>query len=468
MKKTLLFTTIAFSFILAASPLALAAPATGNGGDFNYTPFSYYVAVGTMKATPQQIPTCADLFGAPPPLTCYSPQFLNAAYNFPSNLNGAGQTILIVDAYGSPTIASDLALFDSTFNIPAPPSFTVYCPLGCPTPSYVSNSGAYGGNPHGALGWSLETSLDVEYSHAMAPGANIVLVVAPSSSGNAINSAEAAAIAKYPGSIMSQSFGTPEFLIHNNNVQVMQAEKNYQTAMAEGITVFASAGDSGASNGGPIANANFPASSPYVTGVGGTMGLPYPNGLVTYTSSDCTVVIPSYCPGTYGGEQVWNEPSTFSTPAAGGGAPSLLFPVPSYQEGLGLTSRTTPDVAYNAAGNGGVLVIDDACPACFGLASGPVIFLVGGTSAGSPQWAAIAALADQAAGHSLGFLNPAIYAIGNNPTAYSQAFHDITVGNNILGGTTIGFSAGPGYDMATGWGTPNVTNLIPYLVSPPS
>ncbi len=461
MKKIMLFTTFAFSFILAASPLALAAPASQSGGGFTYTPFSHYVAVGTLKTSPQQIPDCADLFGAPPPLTCYSPQFLTAAYNFPSSLNGAGQTILIVDAYGSPTIASDLALFDAFFNIPAPPSFTVYCPAGCPAPSYV-------GNPQSPLSWSLETSLDVEYSHAMAPGANIVLVVAPSASGNAINVAEAAAIAKYPGSVMSQSFGIPEFLIHNNNAQVLQAERNYQVAAAEGITVFASAGDSGASNGGPIANANFPASSPYVTGVGGTMGLPYPNGLVTYTSSDCTVVIPSYCPGTYGGEQVWNEPSTFSTPAAGGGAPSLLFPVPSYQEGLGLTSRTTPDVAYNAAGNGGVLVIDDACPACFGLASGPVIFLVGGTSAGSPQWAAIAALADQAAGHSLGFLNPAIYAIGKDPTAYAQAFHDITAGNNILGGTNIGFSAGPGYDMATGWGTPNVTDLIPYLVSPPS
>ncbi|MDG6962163.1 MAG: hypothetical protein JRN25_07675, partial [Nitrososphaerota archaeon] len=307
MKKTLLFATIAFSFILAASPLAVAAPASGSGGDFNYTPFSYYVAVGALKASPQQIPACADLFNVPSPLTCYSPQFLSAAYNYPTTLNGKGQTILIVDAYGSPTIVSDLALFDAVFNIPAPPSFTIYCPQGCPTPSYTSSFGKFGGNPHGALGWALETSLDVEYSHAMAPGANIVLVVATSSSGNAINAAETSAIAKYPGSIMSQSFGTPEYLIHSNSAQVLQAEKNYPTAAAEGITVFASAGDSGASNGGPIANANFPASSPYVTGVGGTMGLPYPGGLVTYsTSSDCTIIIPSYCPGTYGGEQVWN------------------------------------------------------------------------------------------------------------------------------------------------------------------
>ena len=470
MSKKIVIQSSILVLLFALMPLATVAVSSSNGSqDFNYTPFSNYVAVGSLQTTPQQIPTCADLFGVPPPFTCYSPQFLSAAYNFPktTTLNGTGQTILIVDAYGSPTIASDLALFDALFNIPAPPSFTVFCPLGCPTPSYTSAKGHFGGNPHGPLGWALETSLDVEYSHAMAPGASIVLVVAPSSSGSAINAAESAAIAKYPGSIMSQSFGTPEFLIHNNNVQVTQAEKNYKAAEAAGITVFASAGDSGATNGGPVANANFPASSPYVTGVGGTMGLPFPGGLVSYANTNCTVFIPSYCPGTYGGEQVWNEPTTFSSPAAGGGAPSLLFSVPSYQSGMGLTSRTTPDVSYNAAGNGGVLVIDDACPACYGIAP-PIIFLVGGTSAGSPQWAAIAALADQAAGHPLGFLNTAIYAIGHSSAEYASDFHDITAGNNTLGGTTIGFDASPGYDSASGWGTPNVANLIPDLVSPPT
>ena len=449
MKKSLLFTTIAFSFILVASPLALAAGSPSS--DFNYVPMDVYHLASTKTVTVgpgfNPLTFCKGF-------VCYAPQYLTSAYNYPSSLNGKGETIVIVDAYGSPTIVNDLALFDSAFGIPAPPSFTIICPQGgCPTPTYNSL------NPLGPFGWSIETSLDVEYSHAMAPGANIVLDVASSSSGNAINVAEAKVIPMFPGAIMSQSFGIPEYLVHNNNAQILQAEHNYQTAIADGWTVFASAGDSGATNGISTPNANFPASDPLVTSVGGTQGNPYSAGLAAGScpaTGDCA-------PSGYGGEAVWNE-HAFS--AAGGGAPSLLFPTPSFQSGLGLTSRSTPDVSYNAAVNGGVLVAWSACPACIG-ASGPIFFIVGGTSAGSPQWAAIAALADQAAGHALGDLNPAIYAIGNTPATYAADFHDITTGNNTLIGTPFGYNAGTGWDQASGWGTPNVANLIPDLASPP-
>ena len=451
MKKSLLLTTFAFSAILIASPLAIGA--STSGGDFNYIPMDIYQLASTAAATAapgfNPLTFCSGLG-----VVCYSPQFLMSAYDFPSGLTGAGQTIVIVDAYGSPTIASDLALFDYNFGIAAPPSFTIVCPPGgCPTPSYTSP------NPHGAFGWSIETSLDVEYSHAMAPGANLVLVVASSSSGDAINAAESYAISKYHGAIMSQSFGIPEYLIHNNNAQVIQAEKNYQAATADGWSIFASAGDGGATNGIATPNANFPASDPLVTSVGGTEGDPYPAGLAAGScpaTGACT-------PSGYGGEEVWNEPA-FS--AAGGGAASLLFSTPTFQSGLGLGARSTPDVSYNAAVDGGVLVAWSACPACIG-ATGPVYFIVGGTSAGSPQWAAIAALADQAAGHSLGDLNPAIYATGNSPSNYASDFHDITFGNNELTGTPFGYSAAAGWDGASGWGTPNVANLIPDLVSPP-
>jgi len=435
--------------IFGSAPIAFANTNT----DFNYVPFIQYQLLSTKTVTfgPSFNPLT---FCAGAGLVCYTPQFIRSAYNFPSTLNGAGQTIVIVDAYGSPTIGKDLALFDEVFGIPPPPSFTIICPPGgCPSITFNPR------NPHGVFGWTLETSLDVEYAHAMAPGANIVLDVASSSSGNAINVAEARVIPMFPGAIMSQSFGIPEYLIHNNNVQLLQAEKNYEEAYNLGWTVFASAGDSGATNGISIPNANFPASDPFVTSVGGTMGNPYPQGLAALscpsTGSSCT-------PSGYGGEQVWNEPAF---DAAGGGAPSLIFSTPSYQQPLGLHNRATPDVSYNAAVNGGVLVVWSACLACIG-ATGPVFFIVGGTSAGSPQWAAIAALADQEAGHPLGFLNPTIYEIGQS-SHYASDFHDITVGNNMLVGTPVGFQAKTGWDDASGWGTPNVANLVQDLVSPP-
>ncbi|HEY6902939.1 MAG TPA: S53 family peptidase [Candidatus Acidoferrales bacterium] len=449
--------------------LAGAAGAQG----INYIARPPYVQVSPKTVIPNGLPYCGTTSGLT--LLCYAPNFIRTAYNFPSNLDGTGQTILIVDAYGSPTIQSDLILFDEVFGIAPPPSFTIFCPEGCPP--YNPND-----KLHDVAGWSVETSLDVEYAHAMAPGANIVLVVAASSTGDSINVAEAKAIAKYPGSIMSQSFGAGEFGIHGNNVQVSQAHKNFVAAQAAGITVLASAGDDGAANAfmvgmnliiGNVANASFPSSDPLVLAVGGTEGNPYqalgtgsfscaanttcPAGVVTVSGpcdsnslSDCT-------PVGYGGEQVWNEPD-FAPGSTTGGAPSLLFSVPSYQDGLGLTSRTTPDVSYNAAINGGVLVVNSA------VLGEPVFFIVGGTSAASPQWAAIVALANQSAGQPLGFLNPAIYKLAES-AAYANDFHDITVGNNVMAGTSSGFNAGSGWDDASGWGTPNVSNLVPDLVA---
>jgi subtilase family serine protease len=445
-----------------AGPTRMAASVAAPQGDFDYIAGPPNVQVTSGTVVPDGLPYCRS------GLICYSPQFVRTAYNYPSTLTGAGQTILIVDAFGSPTVAQDLATFDGVFGIPAPPSFTILCPEeGCPVfdPSDTH---------HGEQGWSVETSLDVQYAHAMAPGANIVLVVASTSSGNAINAAEAAAIAKYPGSIMSQSFGIPEILVHADNAQIKQAHRNYQVAQAAGITVLASAGDLGATNGFATANAGFPASDPLVTSVGGTQGNPYstPFTLSTCSGGPCTTglatitgicksgsLFVSVCtPLGYGGEQAWNEPAFGS---ATGGAPSLLFAVPAYQQGLGLSSRTTPDVAYNAAVNGGVLVVWSAIPAQAG------IYIVGGTSAGSPQWAAIVALANQKKGGPLGFLNPTLYKVGCSGK-YAADFHDITVGNNELAGTPAGFSAKTGWDDATGWGTPNVANLVNDLVTPPS
>ncbi len=453
-RRTLLLTAVLIGLLLFGL-VEISAAQT----DFIYPKKPLYAEVGPDIVIPDAVPYCKTRGR---PIICYSPNFIRSAYNFPSNLDGTGQTILIVDAFGSPTIQNDLHVFDTTFGIPDPPSFTILCPEGCPAFNPRNTF-------HDEVGWSIETSLDVEYAHAMAPKANIVLVVASTSSGNAINVAEAAAIKLYPGSVMSQSFGIPEIVVHNNNAQIMQAHKNYMAAHAAGITALASAGDTGATNGFGVLNALFPASDPLVTAVGGTQGDPYSfpaspsscsggpctTGLVTFTgtcSAGARPGFPTGCtPTGYGAEQVWNEPQFL---IATGGAPSLFFGVPSYQNGLGLTSRTTPDVSYDGAVNGGVLVYWTAL-------GSPVWFIVGGTSAGSPQWAAIVALANQCrANHSLGslgFMNPAIYTLAGS------GFHDITVGNNKLLGTLPGFNAVTGWDAASGWGTPDVANLVANL-----
>ncbi len=216
------------------------------------------------------------------------------------------------------------------------------------------------------LGWAEETSLDVQWAHAMAPAAKLVLVVAPSPFGNAINSVEAKIFADsaYKGAIVSQSFGTPEFLVHANNVQILQGHQNYALAKQNGLTVLASTGDFGATNGIATANAGFPASDPNVTAVGGTQGNPYYNDRAeagsqrlalpacrtTFLNTDCSVGLATVhctsatlCPTVgYGGEETWNE---FFLPAATGGAASLLFAAPAYQsgDGTGSPARTIPD-----------------------------------------------------------------------------------------------------------------------------
>jgi subtilase family serine protease len=469
MKKILTITALVVASLMLATPLGVSAVVS----DFHYTPSLSYVQLGPLSTLPQGIPLCKSASRGN--IVCYSPQFIKKAYEFPSSLDGSGQTIVIVDAFGSPTIASDLALFDAKFGISAPPSFTIFCgnsptpldPTTCPTVNINTNV-----NPlHGEFSWTVETSLDVEYAHAMAPGANIVLDVASTSSGNAINAAETAAIAAYPGAVFSQSFGIPEIFLRANNGQINQAQANYANGVSMGDTFFASAGDTGADFGFGVAMSNFPGSDLHNTAVTGTQGLPYnATGTLTpcntSTPFSCTSGLSSYhgpcvlgrtippdcVPDGYGGEQVWNEPG-FG--AATGGAPSLLFGVPSYQAGLGLSARG-PDVAYNAAIDGGVLVV-------YGDFGTPVVFIVGGTSAGSPQWAGIAALTNQAratAGKSpIGDLNPALYSIYHS-ARYATDFHDITVGNDQLVGSTVGFSAGTGYDVASGIGSPIVDQLI--------
>jgi subtilase family serine protease len=362
---------------------------------------------------------------------CYGPSQIRAAYNVPSNVTGAGRTIVIVDAFQSPTIAADLARFDTTFGLPAA-HLNVIAPDGL-TPFDPTNQDE--------VGWSGEISLDVEYAHAIAPGATIDLVLAKSDMDTDIFSAQKFVVDHNLGDVLSQSFGEAESCM--DPTLMTQAHTLFAKAAQEGMTVFASSGDQGSAlptcDGSAFFEAvSTPASDPLVTGVGGTQ-----------LNADPIT-------GAYHSEVTWND----ETGSSGGGF-STVYPRPAFQRGTVTPNRRgVPDVAYSAAANGAVLIAWGSS----GLGA-DAFFTVVGTSCGSPQWAAIAALTDQAAHRRAGDINPFLYSLNRNPVIYHLAFHDITQGTNIWApsGVTAGFSARPGWDPVTGLGSPNVAHLIPLL-----
>ncbi|HEX9098120.1 MAG TPA: S53 family peptidase [Candidatus Dormibacteraeota bacterium] len=371
---------------------------------------------------------------------CYGPDQIRAAYDVQSVLaggtNGAGQTIVIVDAFSSPTITTDLKAWDAIWGIPDP-TLNIITPDGL-TPFDI--------NSPNQVGWSSEISLDVEWAHAIAPGATIDLVLAKSSDDADILRATRYAVDNNLGDVISQSFGEAEACM--DPALVAQQHDVFTQATAKGITLFASSGDQGAAQPSCdgkslMLSASTPASDPQVTGVGGTH-------LLADAHS-----------GVYSSESVWNDDF-----GAGGGGFSEVYRRPGYQAPLqdNNKQRGVPDVAYDGDVRGGVV---GAWSVLCGTAvnCGPTnlgFFVFGGTSAGTPQWAGIVALADQKGGHRLGAINKTLYHIGKSD-AYGSAFHDITSGDNSFGGVT-GFAAAAGWDAATGLGTPDVANLIPLLI----
>lgn len=432
------------ALMLALTPSTTLASSTSTSTVYYQVNPIAKLALPTQGATPGGFPytssQCVTRFG----LACYSPQDLRAGYNFPSKLTGAGQTIVLIDAYGSPTIQTDLATYDQEFGLPAA-TLNIFYPTGQPTYNPLQN--------HQETSWAEETSLDVEQSHGLAPGATIDLVVAPNNSGNALNNAEQYAVDNHLGNVMSMSFGATEDAFNGNNDQLAQAEAIYQQAVSQGMSVFASAGDSGATEGTSSSTALFPASDPLVTSVGGTD---------LFLSNR----------GTYQSETTWNDsipalcPFGCSAGAIGatGGAPSILFPQPAYQaaDGSGYSGRTVADVSFNAS-------VYTATMIYLGFlgASNNGFYFFGGTSEGSPSWASITALADEAAGQPLGELNPLLYSIYANARAYAADFHNIYgKGQNNAFDSLIGYTATtPGYNLPTGLGTPNVANLISSLTT---
>ncbi|OYV60685.1 MAG: hypothetical protein B7Z69_03375 [Actinobacteria bacterium 21-73-9] len=441
--------------LVAFGAPALVAGASSNGNSSNivYTVHPIAIPMGS-SASSSGLPgpgACVAAFG----LACYTPQIFHQAYSIPWTINGqlagTGEQVAIIDAFGSPTIQSDLATYDAAMGLPAA-NLNVYYPEGKPNfNGGVKRSG-------NAFGWAEETSLDVETVHALAPGATINLVVAPTNYGNALNNAVAYAVSNHLGNVLTMSYGSNEGAIAGagNNIQFLQSNKIFQQAVDQGMSLFASSGDSGATGGLSQPNASYPASNPNVTAAGGT-------DLFVAADSDPTGASTN---GTYTGETAWNDAAncpfgcTSGEFGATGGAPSSLFGAPSYQANLGLSTRWTSDVSFNAS-------VYTATMIYLGfLGPNNGFYFFGGTSEASPSWAAITADLDQAAGHDLGAMNPVLYGLASNPTTYAQDFHDVTVGSNGFPGGAPGFSAGPGWDSPTGLGTPIVSGLISSLGAP--
>ena len=393
----------------------------------------HYKVAGHVAANPADTTFSCQLTT---PAQCYGPNQVRAAYGVDklakAGLNGAGRTIVIVDAFSSPTITQDLATFDTVFGLPAP-KLNIIAPDGM-TPFDQSDPVQ--------TSWAGEISLDVEYSHAIAPAATIDLVLAKTSNDADIFSAQKFVIDHNLGDTLSQSFGEAEQCMD----PTIQAETHvlYQKAVERHITVFASSADQGAAlptcDGTSFFKAvSTPASDPLVTGVGGT------------------ILDANGTTGAYNSEVVWNEPD-FA--AAGGGGFSTLYQTPRFQRSANHSAmRGVPDVAYNAAIIGGVLTVWSTSGQGANL-----IFQFGGTSAGSPQWAGLTALADQAGHHRIGDINPSIYRLARTPL-YGALFHDITMGDNTFHGpiTIDGFSASKGWDAASGLGSPQANHLVPVL-----
>ena len=339
------------------------------------------------------------------------PSQVRRAYGFDQITNqGAGQTIAIIEAYGHPHIEEDLAVFNQTFNLPP-----------CTTDNGCFRKISAGQNAGAKQIWSLETALDVEWAHAIAPQARILLIEGKNDKLSVLLDAVDIAV-QQGASVISMSWGgleTPGTLqdIH---------------FLATNVTFIASSGDFGTAT-------LFPAASPYVTGVGGT-----------------TLNVDAQ--GNYIGETAWS---------GSGGGLSIAESEPLYQAQFNIPNnpngkRGIPDVAYNGDSETGFAVYTSQP---FQGSKGWI--QVAGTSAGAPQWAALAAIVNSmrfAAGKSLMTgMNAALYNAAT--TSYNTYYHDITTGSNGTCGVLC--TATAGYDYVTGLGSPKANNLINTLANAP-
>jgi kumamolisin len=348
----------------------------------------------------------------------FNPPQVAQLYNFPTGVNGAGQTIGILELGGGYN-ASDLSSYFAGLSITEPRVTAVSVDGATNSPNLPSSP-----TDPNADG---EVALDIEVAGSIAPGANIAVYFTTNSSQGFVDALTTAIhdTNNGPPSVISISWGSPE---SNWTAQSMTAlDEACQSAAALGITITVASGDNGSSDGVSGNNVDFPASSPHVLGCGGTE-LVAANGVIQE-------------------EVVWNDQPKGG---ASGGGISSVFPLPSWQTNANVSpsptsggGRGVPDVAGDASPETGYNVLFDGQAA-----------VVGGTSAVAPLWAALVALLNQQRGSNIGFANPALYQNAEN------GFQDITQGNNGS------YSAGPGWDPCTGLGSPNGNQLSQTFAAP--
>jgi subtilase family serine protease len=395
---------------------------------------------------------CRNYYG----ILCYGPAQIETAYNEPAlfrqGLDGRGETIVLVDSFGAPTIREDLAYFDREYGLTAPPHFTI---------TKFGQVPAYTPFTPTMFGWAEETTLDVEWAHAVAPGANLLLVETATAETVGVTgfptivNAENYVVDNHLGAVISQSFAAGEATFSSPST-ILPLRSAYVNAYRNGVTVLGASGDSGSAAEETLTTARYfpfpdvgwPASDPLVTAVGGTQLLLTTRGRRTTPDA------------------VWNDTGILGHPGAGGGGLSAVFTRPSYQDGVaGVVGnrRGVPDISMSASLSGSVNIYMSLPSYGAGWAS------IGGTSEATPIFAGIVAIADQLNGHHpLGMINPALYAM---EAAHDPGIVGVASGNNTVWFTTTGdkvtvpgYPAGPGYNLAAGLGTITAPLFVRELV----